>query len=242
MTTNFRWLRTLCLALVLAALPSPGAAQDGGASVTGPRAAIPGAPLVIQVKLPEGAAATPYAVRAANGAELASGTLAPGSDKIEGVTIASRSQLPLRVRVGATEAVVAPRYLPAWVSLLPPLLAIALALIFREVIVALFAGVWLGAFFWTGLDPFAALLRSVDTFGLPELADKDHAAIILFSLMLGGMVGVMGRNGGTHGIVERLAPLATTPRRGLIATYLQGLAIFFDDYANTLIVGNTCAR
>jgi Na+/H+ antiporter NhaC len=239
MTTTFRWLRTLCLALVLAALPAPGAAQGGGASVAGPRAAIPGAPLVIGVKLPEGSAATPYAVRAADGAELASGTLAPGSDKIEGVAIASRAQLPLRVRVGGTEAVVAPRYLPAWVSLLPPLLAIALALIFREVIVALFAGVWLGAFFWTGLDPFAALLRSVDTFALPELADKDHAAIILFSLMLGGMVGVMGRNGGTHGIVERLAPLATTPRRGLIATYLQGLAIFFDDYANTLIVGNT---
>jgi Na+/H+ antiporter NhaC len=239
MTTTFRRLCALCLALGLAALAAPGAAQEGGASVTGPRAAIPGAPLVINVKLPDGAAATPYSVRAANGAELASGTLAAGSDKIEGVTIASRAQLPLRVRVGGTEAVVAPRYLPAWISLLPPLLAVALALIFREVIVALFAGVWLGAFFWTGLDPFAAILRSVDTFTLPELADKDHAAVILFSLLLGGMVGVMGRNGGTHGIVERLAPLATTPRRGLIATYLQGLAIFFDDYANTLIVGNT---
>lgn len=239
MTKTFRWLCALCVAVVTIALPSPAVAQAGGASITGPRAAIPGAPFVIAVELPDGAAATPYAVRAADGAELASGTLAPGSEKIEGVRFTSRTQLPLRVRVGATEAVVAPRYLPAWVSLLPPLLAIALALIFREVIVALFAGVWLGAFFWTGLDPFAAILRSVDTFALPELADSDHAAIILFSLMLGGMVGVIGRNGGTHGIVERLSPLATTPRRGLIATYLQGLAIFFDDYANTLIVGNT---
>jgi Na+/H+ antiporter NhaC len=49
----------------------------------------------------------------------------------------------------------------------------------------------------------------------------------------------MGRSGGTHGIVEAVAPLATTRRRGQLATYLAGLAIFFDDYANTLIVGNT---
>jgi Na+/H+ antiporter NhaC len=71
------------------------------------------------------------------------------------------------------------------------------------------------------------------------MADTDHTAIIIFSLLIGGMVGVMGRNGGTYGIVERLAPLATTPRRGQLAAYAQGLAIFFDDYANTLIVGNT---
>ena len=57
--------------------------------------------------------------------------------------------------------------------------------------------------------------------------------------MLGGMVGVMGRSGGTRGIVEAVRPIATTPRRAQLATYLAGLAIFFDDYANTLIVGNT---
>ncbi|HEV2146455.1 MAG TPA: Na+/H+ antiporter NhaC family protein [Longimicrobiaceae bacterium] len=241
MSRTLRWLHAaLPVLLLLAATGAGASAQDGSPpEVAGPAVAIPGAPLPITVTLPEGAALAPYSVVAADGAELASGTLNPGENKLEGVAITARAQLPLRVVAGGAQAQVAPRYLPAWVSLVPPLLAIALALIFREVVIALFAGVWLGAFLWTGLNPFTAVLRTVDTFALPELADSDHAAIILFSLMIGGMVGVIGRNGGTFGIVERLSPLATTPRRGLFATYVQGLAIFFDDYANTLIVGNT---
>jgi Na+/H+ antiporter NhaC len=240
MSRTLRWLHAICSVLLLLAATVTGVhAQDGALDVSGPAVAIPGAPLPITINVPEGAAPTPYSVVAADGNELAAGTLNPGENKVEGVSVTGREQLPLRVAAGGAQAQVSPRYLPPWVSLVPPLLAIALALIFREVVIALFAGVWLGAFLWTGLNPFAAVLRTVDTFALPELADSDHAAIILFSLMIGGMVGVIGRNGGTFGIVERLSPLATTPRRGLLATYIQGLAIFFDDYANTLIVGNT---
>jgi Na+/H+ antiporter NhaC len=128
---------------------------------------------------------------------------------------------------------------PGWLSLLPPLAAIALALIFREVVISLFAGVWLGALFLSGYNPVAATLTSVDRFALEALADSDHASIIMFSLMLGGMVGVMTRSGGTRGIVEALRPLATTRRRGQFLAWLAGILIFFDDYANTLIVGNT---
>lgn len=129
--------------------------------------------------------------------------------------------------------------LGGWTSLLPPLLAIVLALVFREVVTALFFGVWLGALFFADLNPIAATLRSIDTFITPALVDADHAAILVFSFLLGGMVGVISKSGGTRGIVEALRPLATTPRRAQLATYLSGLAIFFDDYANTLIVGNT---
>lgn len=129
---------------------------------------------------------------------------------------------------------------PGWLSLLPPLLAILLALVFREVVLSLFAGVWLGALLLNGWNPFTATLRAVDQFALGTLTgDADHIAIIFFSLLLGGMVGVMSRSGGTRGIVEALRPLATSPRRGLFFTWLAGVIIFFDDYANTLIVGNT---
>jgi len=129
---------------------------------------------------------------------------------------------------------------PGWLSLLPPLLAILMALIFREVVISLFAGIWLGALVLAGYDPVAATLRSVDTHMLGALTgDGDKIAIIMFSLLLGGMVGVMSRSGGTLGIVETLGPHASTPRRGLFLTWLSGIIIFFDDYANTLIVGNT---
>jgi Na+/H+ antiporter NhaC len=129
---------------------------------------------------------------------------------------------------------------PGWLTLLPPLLAIILALIFREVIVSLFFGIWLGALLLNDWNPLAASLRSVDQFVVGTVAgDADKISIVVFSLLLGGMVGIMSRSGGTRGIVEAMRPLATSPRRGLFFTWLAGIIIFFDDYANTLIVGNT---
>ena len=95
------------------------------------------------------------------------------------------------------------RILPGFISLLPPLLAILLALIFRQVLISLFAGVWLGATFLWGYDPFQGLLRVLDHYLINALANPDHVAVVLFSLTLGGMVGIMSRSGGTQGIVSR---------------------------------------
>jgi Na+/H+ antiporter NhaC len=128
---------------------------------------------------------------------------------------------------------------PGWLSIVPPLAAIAAALVFREVVISLLAGVWLGALFLAEWNPVAATLSTVDTFIAGAIFDADHVAIVIFTLMLGGMVGVMSRSGGTLGIVEALRPYATSRRRGQFLTWLGGLVIFFDDYSNTLIVGNT---
>ncbi|HSM35163.1 MAG TPA: Na+/H+ antiporter NhaC family protein [Longimicrobiales bacterium] len=128
---------------------------------------------------------------------------------------------------------------PGWLSIVPPLAAIAAALVFREVVISLFAGVWLGALFLANWNPITATLRTVDQFMVGALFDADHVSIIIFTLLLGGMVGVMSRSGGTLGIVEALRPYATSRRRGQLLTWLAGLVIFFDDYSNTLIVGNT---
>lgn len=124
----------------------------------------------------------------------------------------------------------------AW-SLLPPALAIFLALWARQVVASLFLGVWLGATMLAG-DPGRGFLRLVDTNLREALTDPDHVSILVFSMLLGGMVAVMSRSGGTAGVVERLEPLATTPRRSQIVTWLMGVAIFFDDYSNTLVVGH----
>ena len=229
------------LLLVLCAVGCflPAVAEAQAPSIDGPRVVLPRVPFELQVSGGDGAAGSPFRVVTAEGQQLASGSLEAEAVLLEGLLIADADALPLRLESDAGAATFDARFLPGWVSVLPPLLAILLALVFREVVSALFVGVWLGAFLWAGLDPFAGLLRTVDSFALPELADADHAAIIIFSLLIGGIVGIIGRNGGTLGIVDRLAPLATTPRRGLLATYGQGMAIFFDDYASTLIVGNT---
>jgi Na+/H+ antiporter NhaC len=129
-----------------------------------------------------------------------------------------------------------------WVSVLPPLVAIALALLLRQVVPALFVGIWIGAwalndFTLAGL--WIGLLQTFETHIVDALANRDHAAVILFSMMVGGMVGVISKNGGLQGVVERIVGFADSARRASMATVALGLAIFFDDYANTLVVGNT---
>jgi Na+/H+ antiporter NhaC len=137
------------------------------------------------------------------------------------------------------------RRIPLWLSIVPPLLAIAMALLLREVILSLVAGIWAGAFIAGGLrlDSFYHFLMSfldvLDHYIIQALTDSAHLSIILFSLLIGGMVAVISRNGGMAGIVERLSAYARSARSTQFITWLLGVAIFFDDYANTLIVGNT---
>jgi Na+/H+ antiporter NhaC len=231
-------LPTLLVPFVLMSLPVGAAAQEG---VEGPSVVLKGVPFSVTIAGEEEASA-PWEIRDAARRVLAAGTVeARETVVVSDLRVESADQLPLTVSVGGTAFEVDPTLTSAWFSILPPLVAIALALIFREVITALFAGVWLGALAVAGFNPISATWRVIDTFIVPALANTDagHAQIVVFSLMLGGMVGVIARNGGTMGIVEAVAPFARSARRGKIATGLAGLAIFFDDYANTLIVGNT---
>ncbi len=131
------------------------------------------------------------------------------------------------------------RIIPGWLSLLPPLVAILLALLARQVLVALFVGVWIGAALIYDYNPFTGFFYGLTKYIALAPADPDKMAIIVFSLTLGGMVGVISKMGGTQGIVNILAKYASNSQRGQIVTWLMGIFIFFDDYANTIIVGNT---
>jgi len=129
-----------------------------------------------------------------------------------------------------------------WASVLPALITITAALVLRSVIPALFLGVWLGAWLIAGFNVaglWHGLLNSFQIYTLDAFADPDHAAIILFSFMISGLVGIITLNGGTRGIVNSISHLAYSRRRGQLATLFMGLIVFIDDYANTLIVGNT---
>ena len=137
------------------------------------------------------------------------------------------------------------RNIPMWLSILPPLIAIGLALLFKEVISSLFFGILTGAFIAGGLR-FGSLyyiLRSVwevaSGFVIRALNDSGHLSVVVFSVLVGGMVAVISRNGGMAGVVRRLAVIAKDRISAMLSTYILGVAIFFDDYANTLIVGNT---
>lgn len=130
------------------------------------------------------------------------------------------------------------RVIPGWLSIIPPLLAILLALLIRQVIVSLLAGIYVGAIFLYDFNPFMALLRLGDTIILKVLIDADHMYVIVFTLLIGGVVGIISKNGGTAGLANQITKLAKTAKSGMIASWLMGVVIFFDDYANSLIIGN----
>src|SRR5690554_141686 len=137
-----------------------------------------------------------------------------------------------------------PIVIPGWLSVLPPLIAIGLALIFKEVISSLFVGIFVGAAtygFYTGgmTGIFTALFTVLDHYILNALLDRGHISVILFSILIGSIVAIISKNGGMQGVVNHIIKYATTRRSGMLATYSLGLAIFFDDYANSLVVGNT---
>jgi Na+/H+ antiporter NhaC len=121
-----------------------------------------------------------------------------------------------------------------------------MALFFKEVYTALFIGILVGTFiifFYKGQSFFEALFNGffavIDTYILESMENKDHLSIIIFSMLIGGMVGVISKNGGMKGIVRILSKHANNARSGQLVTWLMGILIFFDDYANTLVVGNT---
>ena len=131
-------------------------------------------------------------------------------------------------------------------SIFPPLMAVALAVLFRRPLLALFAGILTGAFLMrraaeAGLAASAGggALDVFTKYFHDQLVDRDRLLTIGFVFFMLAMVGVMTRSGGIQGLMDAIARRARTVRRTQIATYLMGLAIFFDDYANTILVGST---
>ena len=136
--------------------------------------------------------------------------------------------------------------MPIWMSILPPMVAIVMALLIKEVISSLFLGILTGTFLmalFSGQNPAAAfgngLLRTVDTYIVGSLFDRDHVLIVVFTLLIGGMVRIITANGGMRGVVNWLSHFVKGARSGQLMTFLMDLCVFFDDYSNTLIVGNT---
>lgn len=126
-----------------------------------------------------------------------------------------------------------------WLSILPPLVAIVLAFVTKQVLLSLFLGVFLGATMLNGWNPGLGFLRSLDEYILGSLADPDSASVIIFLLAIGGMIGVVNKMGGTLAVAEKLGKKVKNPKTAQLFTWVLGVLVFFDDYANTLIVGPT---
>jgi Na+/H+ antiporter NhaC len=131
---------------------------------------------------------------------------------------------------------------PGWTSIIPPIIAIVIALILKQVLISLFIGVWAGAWLARGegfSGFFTGFFDTIGTYIVPGAADPDRMSIMVFTLLIGGMVGIISANGGIRGIINKLMGIVKTRIQGQVMTAFMGFLVFFDDYANTMIVGNT---
>lgn len=124
-----------------------------------------------------------------------------------------------------------------FLSLLPPIIAIALSLITKDVIVSLLLGIIVGTTFIYGGNPFLGLIKSVQDFIVPSMASEWNAAILLQSALFGILITFLQNNGGAVGLGNMLSKKMKTKRSTQISAWIFGLLIFFSDYFNTLLLG-----
>ena len=127
---------------------------------------------------------------------------------------------------------------PTWISLLPTLLAIVLAIWSRQVYVSLAAGVWIGWTILEGWNPLAGLATSIEQ-TVAVLGDPGNAKVILFTLVIGAMIATLEAAGGVRGFVQWIERnrWVTNGRRAQFLAWIIGIVIFIESNITVLVAG-----
>lgn len=126
-----------------------------------------------------------------------------------------------------------------WTAALPPMVAVAVALMTRRLVLSLFLGVLSGSILAADFNPVRGGIELITRHSLAAVGDFFHIQILLFAGFLLGMVGIMNVSGGTRGIIEALHHFVSNRRSTKLITCIMGLLVFFDDYANSFVIGTT---
>jgi Na+/H+ antiporter NhaC len=177
-------------------------------------------------------------VRRADFTEPIEAVFAEGTFVIDDAIVNESGAVTIEVRDGAVSSQQGLRVIPGILSILPPLFAIVMALVLRQVVISLYAGIWLGAIFVFDYDIVGGFFRVLDHYIFRAMTDDSHVQIMLFSMLFAGVMGLIARNGGAVGIADVITRYAKTARGGEIASWCTALVLFFDDYSNVLIRGN----
>ncbi len=119
-------------------------------------------------------------------------------------------------------------------ALIPPILAIVISLITKEVNLSLFLGIIVGALLYTGFNPFSAATTVFDIMGSKV---QGNMGVLIFIILLGMIVHLMNLSGATHQYARWASKRLKTKKQTLLATMTLGILIFVDDYFNCLTVG-----
>lgn len=123
-----------------------------------------------------------------------------------------------------------------FLSLLPPLVAIVLCITTKQLILSLFAGAFVGALVLCSGNPITAFVTTID-YASATVADSWNASILVFTLALGGFIGLLGKSGGMQALVNKTIHLVSTRMRGELAACILSILLFFDDYTSIILSG-----
>ncbi|MGW8282981.1 MAG: Na+/H+ antiporter NhaC family protein [Gemmatimonadota bacterium] len=126
-------------------------------------------------------------------------------------------------------------------SLLPPLLAIGLAIRTRQVYLSLAAGIWLGWTILSGWNPLTGSAATVDAI-VDTVTDPGNARVLLFTFAIGALIALVEANGGVRGFVEWVERRrwVTSGRRAQILAWTIGVVIFIESNITVLVAGSIC--
>ena len=145
---------------------------------------------------------------------------------------------PATVLAAAEEEVSSPAVYATFWSLVPPVVAIVLALITKEVYSSLFVGILVGAILYSGGN-FEVTVNQIFSGGMISvLSSSSNVGILVFLVILGTMVCLMNRAGGSAAFGRWASKHIKTRVGAELATILLGVLIFIDDYFNCLTVGS----
>lgn len=130
---------------------------------------------------------------------------------------------------------------PGWLSILPPVLAIVLAIVTRQVFLSLFAGIWLGYAMLADWHPLIGLADALEAC-VQVFADAGNTRVILFSALVGALIALTQRAGGVAGFVEWIGRrgLVTTRRRAMLLSWTLGVVVFVESSITALVNGAVC--
>ena len=159
-----------------------------------------------------------------------------------GIALAVVLGVSLLAYVAAPDAASTDETYP-WYSVLPPLFAVTLAIVTGHILVSLALAIFIGGLLSTVPGAATSAGAWIDggnnsvKFVWTSITDPVNLQILVFVTLILAMISVVIVSGGLHGIVKWLSRFARGPRSAQFVTFLMGLVIFIDDYANTMIVG-----
>ena len=127
---------------------------------------------------------------------------------------------------------------PVWTSVIPPLLAIGLAIATRQVILSLSIGLWMGAWLLGSGNPLAAIPQAIDAV-INVFTDPGDTRVLVFTLVIGGLIATIEKLGGVRGFIHLLQEKkwVTGPGRAQWLAFGTGVVVFIESNITLLIAG-----